>query len=79
VQGVCADCWGVKDPDVALDFRSPRKTEPLLDLGGDLDDLFELAPWLVVSGVILVAAIVAVVLRAVLRRAFGSRRFGAIR
>jgi hypothetical protein len=37
VQGVCADCWGVKDPDVAIDLRPPSRTEPLLGFG-DLDD-----------------------------------------
>jgi hypothetical protein len=29
--GICADCWGVKDPENALDFRPAPKTEPLFD------------------------------------------------
>jgi len=44
VQGVCADCWGVKDPNAAIDFRPPPRTEPLLDLESDLDDLLGLNP-----------------------------------
>ena len=44
-RGVCADCWGVKDPENALVFRAPPRTEPLLGwdgLFGWLDDL----PWI---------------------------------
>jgi len=35
---------GVKDPDAAIDFRPPPRTEPLLDLESDLDDLLGLNP-----------------------------------
>jgi hypothetical protein len=31
VTGVCADCWGVKEPDSALDLRPKPTTEPLFD------------------------------------------------
>ncbi len=63
VQGVCADCWGVKDPDVAIDLRSPPRTEPLLDIGSDLDDLFGIGPLVAVVAVplLLVAVVVALV------------------
>jgi hypothetical protein len=58
--GVCADCWGVKDPANALVFRPPPKTEPLLGwdgLLGWLDDL----PWilLVLVGIAVFVARVA--------------------
>jgi hypothetical protein len=29
--GVCADCWGVKDPEHAVVHRRPPRTERLLD------------------------------------------------
>ena len=59
VQGVCADCWGVKDPDVAIDLSPPPRTEPLLGPGGDAEDLFGIAPGVVISGVVLLGAVVA--------------------
>jgi hypothetical protein len=54
---VCADCCGVKDPDVALDLRPPPRTDPLLglDLDPDLDGLY---PWLVVSALVRVGVVV---------------------
>jgi hypothetical protein len=61
VQGVCSDCWGVKDPDVAIDLTPRPKTEPLLGLGGDLEDLFGVAPWVVISGVALLRVVVVAV------------------
>ena len=66
MQGVCADCWGVKDPEVAIDLGPTPKTEPLLGLGGDLEDLFGVAPWAVISGVALVGAVVVGVLYRIL-------------
>ena len=48
----------MKDPDVALDLRPPPRTEPLLGLGSDLDDLFGLDPWLVIVGVLLLGVLV---------------------
>jgi hypothetical protein len=56
VNGVCADCWGVKDPDRAFDFRPGPKTEPLFDWGGWADD------WLPVGA----AAVAAVAVLALL-------------
>jgi hypothetical protein len=58
VQGVCADCWGVKDTDIALDLRPPPRTDPLLGLGLDLDGLH---PWLVVSALVTVGVVVVLV------------------
>ena len=29
--GICAECWGVKDPDNAVDLRPEPTTEPLFD------------------------------------------------
>jgi hypothetical protein len=43
--GICADCWGVKDPENALVFRKEPQTEPILSLDsllGWLDDV----PWI---------------------------------
>ena len=63
VQGVCADCWGVKDPDAAIDLRPSPRTEPLLDMGPDLGDWFGLSPILVISSILgLVVAVAVVVL-----------------
>ena len=63
VQGFCADCWGVKDPDAAIDLRPPPRTEPLLGMGSDLDDWFGLSPVLVLSSILgLVVAVAVVVL-----------------
>jgi hypothetical protein len=42
VQGVCADCWQVKDPAVAGRHARPPRTSPLLDLDWSLSSLFEL-------------------------------------
>ena len=62
VQGVCADCWGVKDPEVAVDLRPPPKTEPLLGPGSVFDDLLGVGPIVLVVGLpLLLAAVVAVV------------------
>jgi hypothetical protein len=33
VDGVCADCWGIKDLDSALDLRPEPRTESLFDWG----------------------------------------------
>jgi hypothetical protein len=46
--GVCADCWGIKDPDRAVVFRKRPQTDPLLDwdtLFGWLDDV----PWILLA------------------------------
>jgi hypothetical protein len=43
--GICADCWGVKDPERALVFRKEPKPDPLFDwdtVFGWLDDV----PWI---------------------------------
>lgn len=36
--GVCADCWGVKDPENAIVFRAESKNEPLFDWEAWLPD-----------------------------------------
>jgi hypothetical protein len=58
VNGVCADCWGVKDPDRALDLRPELRTEPLFDWGGWAED------WIPVGAFALAAiAIVALLVK----------------
>lgn len=52
--GVCADCWGIKDPERAVDFRPQPKTEPLLGWDGLFD-------WLPGAAWTAAAALVAVV------------------
>jgi hypothetical protein len=54
--GICADCWSVKDPDNALDFRPEPKTEPLFDWSGWAGD------WVPIGAVVVVAIAVLAVL-----------------
>ena len=35
--GICADCWGIKDPANAVDLRPPPRTESLFDWDDDYD------------------------------------------
>jgi hypothetical protein len=56
--GVCADCWGVKDPEHVLVVRPEPKTEPLVDWDG-LSDWWPAASW--VAGTTLVAVVGALV------------------
>jgi hypothetical protein len=53
--GVCADCWGLKDPVHARVIRPPPKTWPLLDWNGP-----DLESWgweLYVLGAVLLALV----------------------
>jgi|RhiMetdeSRZDD1v2_1073273.scaffolds.fasta_scaffold1014414_2 hypothetical protein len=35
--GICADCWGIKDPANAVDLRPSPRTESLFDWDDDYD------------------------------------------
>jgi hypothetical protein len=47
-RGICADCWGVKDPDNAIVFRREPQRDPLFDWDGMFDWLGE-APWILLA------------------------------
>jgi hypothetical protein len=53
--GICADCWGVKDPVNAVDFRPEPRRVPLFDWD---DDWLDVSPLGWVIGAALAAALV---------------------
>jgi hypothetical protein len=61
--GICADCWGVKDPDNAVDFRPEPRRVPLFDWDDDWLDVLPLG-WVI--GAALLAALGLVIVKLVL-------------
>lgn len=57
--GICADCWGIKDPASAVDLRPPPRTESLFDWDDDYD--WYGIPSGYVYGVLLLALVIACV------------------
>jgi hypothetical protein len=61
--GVCADCWGVKDPDRAIVAPPPEpRTEPLFGWDFDWLGIHPLGAFALAVGI--VGAVAVVVLRA---------------
>jgi hypothetical protein len=72
VQGVCADCWQIKDSAVAGRYARPPRTWPLLDLGWSLSSLFEIFEHDPLTGFALVMLLLALVAGLVYAIAHGT-------